>query len=362
MEAYEREVIVAKLLAGITFFMFEGDRYKIINPNPEQMLLSEEIAMEGCVSASYQQLLSEEEAKQFLHDKNIWTHQDEKSLEEAESTLDDLKEALFKNARNTKAARSVRAKIKGTKNAIQEGMVRKYSMATMTFEYHRTAIKRQFLSAICTYNMKGEQMYSINDFYSSDSSLAEAAFEARENDIITQEQMREVARNEPWKSYWMVSKQNLFGNPSLNLFGPSKEEAVIIPSSCLNPYQRAMVGVCKMYDNAQQHPDCPEKKIMDDDDMFDGWMIFEHRKQEKEQKKKLIDKLADKKGDELFVMAESREDAKDIMSVNDETERHRLLSRFKQIRSSKEDLQEADLLDVKMDLNKQLAEQLKGRR
>jgi hypothetical protein len=362
MEPFEREAITAKLLSGITFFKFQGKRYKIINPNPEQMSLAEELAAEGCLAVSYKQLLSEEESKEFLHDKGIWTYQDEDLLVESESALEDLKETLFKTIGNARALRSIRAKIKGTKDAIQEGMVRKYSMATMTFEYHRTAIKRQFMSAICTYNMQGDKMYSIEDFHSSESSLAEAAYEARENDIITQEQMREVSRNEPWKSYWMVSKQNLFGNPSLNLFGPSRQDAVIIPSSCLNPYQRAMVGVCKMYDNAAQHPDCPEKNIIDDDDMFDGWMIFEHRKQEKEQKRKRIDALADQKGDEIFVMSHSKKDAADIMSVNDETERQRLLQRFKQIRSTEGSTQEAELLDVKMKLNKQLAEQVKGTR
>jgi hypothetical protein len=123
-----------------------------------------------------------------------------------------------------------------------------------------------------------------------------------------------------------------------------------------------MVGVCKMYDNAAQHPDCPEKNIIDDDDMFDGWMIFEHRKQEKEQKRKRIDALADQKGDEIFVMSHSKKDAADIMSVNDETERQRLLQRFRQIRSTEGSTQEAELLDVKMKLNKQLAEQVKGTR
>ena len=362
MQSFEREAITAKLLSGITFFKFQGKRYKIINPNPDQMGLAEEIASEGCLSVSYKQLLSEEESKKFLHDKGIWTYEDEKFLEEAEKSLEDLKEALFKSIGNAKSARSIRAKIKGTKDAIQEGMGRKYSMATMTFEYHRTAIKRQFLAAICTHTMENEKVYSIDNFHSSESSLAEAAFEARENDIITQEQMREVSRNEPWKSYWMVSKQNLFGNPALNLFGPTQQDAVIIPSSCLNPYQRAMVGVCKMYDNAAQHPDCPEKSVIDDDDMFDGWMIYEHRKSEKEKKRKRIDELADQKGNEIFVMANSKEDAADIMSVNDETERQRLLQRFKQIRSSEENVQEQELFDVKMELNKQLGEQIKGRR
>ena len=68
MQSFEREAITAKLLSGITFFKFQGKRYKIINPNPDQMGLAEEIASEGCLSVSYKQLLSEEESKKFCEE------------------------------------------------------------------------------------------------------------------------------------------------------------------------------------------------------------------------------------------------------------------------------------------------------
>ena len=360
MEAHERERIVAKLLSGITFFTFKEKRYKIINPTPEQLLLAEEIALEDSLSLSFKQLLSEEEAKQYLHNKKIWTYDDEKALKAAEKNLEDLKEALYKSLYNKNAQDAVRKKIKGTKKAMTEAMGRKYSISPMTLEYHRRSIKNQFLCAVCTFDEDNKQMYNTKDFGVTDSTLMERAYEARENDVITHEDMRDVARNEPWRSYWMVSKQNLFGNPMLNLFGPTQSEAVIIPSSHLNAYQRGMVAICKMYDNAAQHPDCPDDEVIDDHDMFDGWMIFENRKSEKDKKKKRLDEIADQKGDELFFMAETKQEAREIHGVNDETEKMRLERRFDQIRRSEGVLDETDLVDVKMSLRNQMMEQVKG--
>ena len=363
MEDHERSRIAAKLLSGITFFTFEKKRYKIINPTPEQLLLSEEIALEHSIRASFKQLLSEEEAKEHLNEKGIWTHQDENNMKESDKALEDLKELLYKKRGEDRTVAAIRRKIKGTRQAIHEAMLRKYSMNPMTWEYHHRAVRNEFLAAVCTFDEDNNRMYHEKDFGSADSTLMEVAYEAREMDGITQEQMREVSRNEPWQSYWMVSKQNLFGNPMLNMFGPSQNEAVIIPSSHLNAYQRAMVGICKMYDNAAQHPDCPEQSVMDDDDMFDGWMIFENRKREKEQNKKRIDELADKKGDEIFVMARSGEDAHDIFSVNEETDKHRLKSRFQQAHHAGEKgMKESELVDVKQALHKQMVEQVKGQR
>ena len=146
----------------------------------------------------------------------------------------------------------------------------------------------------------------------------------------------------------------------LNLFGPTQDQAVIIPSSHLNQFQRGMVAICKMYDNAAQHPDCPDDEVIDDDDMFDGWMIFENRKREKEKKKKRIDEIADQKGDELFVVAETHAEGQEIYSVNDDNEKMRLKGRFNQIRSSEAPIDEADLIDVKLDLRRQMIEQTKG--
>jgi hypothetical protein len=361
MEQHEREHLVAKLLSGATFFKIGRSRYKIINPNPDQVLLSEEIAEESVREASFKQLLTDEEAAEFLNKKEIWTYENEESFKDSEKLIDDMKVELFQTVFDKKASDSIRRKLQGVRKAMEDGLSKKYSIAPMTLEWYRRSVKDQFLVAVCTYDMEGNRVYTENSYFNSDSQIMEKAYSARNKDSITQAQMRELARTEPWRSYWVVSKQNVFGSPSANFFGPRSEEAVIIPSSHLNQYQRAMVSVCKMYDNAQQHPDCPDESVIKDDDCFDGWMIHESRKREKEQKKKRIDELADKKGDELFVMANDEGDARDVFAVNDQGENMRLKQRFKQIRSRGE-VDESELFDVKMDLNRQAASQSRDRR
>ena len=361
MEQYEKERLVAKLLSGSTFFKIGRSRYKIINPNPDQILLSEEIAYEAVLEASFKQLLTDQEAADYLHNKGIWTYENEEAFKESEKTIDDMKVELFETVFDKKAADSIRRKLAGIRKAMNDGLAKKYSIAPMTLEWYRKSVKDQFLAAVCTYDMEGNRIYTENSYFNSDSHIMERAYAARQVDGIDQTQMRELARTDPWRSYWLVSKQNVFGNPSANFFGPRNEEAVVIPSSHLNQYQRAMVSVCKMYDNAQQHPDCPDENVINDDDCFDGWMIYESRKREKEQKKKRIDALADKEGDELFIMANNVNEAKEIFDVNDKGENLRLGQRIKQIRRQGE-VKEADLLDVKMDLNRQAAAQARDRR
>tara|TARA_Y100000310_G_scaffold304680_1_gene344084 strand:+ start:8168 stop:9259 length:1092 start_codon:yes stop_codon:yes gene_type:complete len=360
MEHYEREILVAKLLSGATFFRVGKNRYKIINPNPDQRLLGEEIASEAVLEASFKQLLSDEEAEDYLHEKGIWTHENEQAFKESEKLIEDMKVELFQTVFNKKAADSIRRKLSGVRDALGKGLLKKYSIAPMTLEFYRRTTRDQFLVAICTYDMEGNRAYTENTYFNADSTIMEKAYTAREADGIGQSEMRELARTEPWRGYWAVSKQNVFGSPSANFFGPRNEEAVIIPSSHLNQYQRAMVSVCKMYDNAFQHPDCPNETVIEDDDCFDGWMIHEGRKREKEQKKKRIDEAVGQKGDEIFVMSD-KDEAKEIFDVNDEGDNMRLRQRFKQIH--KEGIvDETKLFDVKMDLNRQAHEQARDRR
>ena len=113
MEQYEKERLVAKLLSGSTFFKIGRSRYKIINPNPDQMLLAEEIAYEAVLEASFKQLLTDQEAADYLHDKAIWTYENEEAFKESEKNIEDMKVELFETVFNKKAADSIRRKLAG---------------------------------------------------------------------------------------------------------------------------------------------------------------------------------------------------------------------------------------------------------
>ena len=60
----------------------------------------------------------------------------------------------------------------------------------------------------------------------------------------------------------------------------------------------------KLYDGAYEHPECPEDSVIQDDDMFDGWMIFQRRKREKSKTAKQVDSVIGAKqreAEELFI-------------------------------------------------------------
>ena len=161
--------------------------------------------------------------------------------------------------------------------------------------------------------------------------------------------LREIVRTDPWRSYWGSA-------PKHNIFGSTSKE--------LNLIQRSAVLFAKMYENVYQNPDCPPDDVFEDDDMFDGWMIKERIKREKDKDKKAVDNMAgNAKGGEVFLVAENRSDADKIFAVNAQTERMKIRGREQELNAQRGDFKlEKDLRDVKMDLRNQLHSKLKDKR
>lgn len=73
-----------------------------------------------------------------------------------------------------------------------------------------------------------------------------------------------------------------------------------------------------MYDSVYEHPECPNDKVIDDDDMLDGWMISQRRKIDKAKKQTTIDSLNPnlKKANEVFLFGQSQNEVEEILSLN----------------------------------------------
>ena len=153
---------------------------------------------------------------------------------------------------------------------------------------------------------------------------------------ITTEQYRELARTEPWRSRWMMLKPKPFGNR-------------------VTDEQRHLTIYSRMYDNAYKNTDCPSDKVIDDDDMFDGWMITESRKNERE---KQVNRANEKLGgrhassQEVFIMADSKQDIEDVESLNDFQSKMVKKQRAGFIKQ-KGEVAVSDLPDQRMEINRQ---------
>ena len=130
--------------------------------------------------------------------------------------------------------------------------------------------------------------------------------------------------------------------------------------------QKTLVVLTKMYDSAYQHPECPPDSVFEDDDMFDGWMILQRRENEKTKNKNRTEKLLDgkklNKAGEIFLVANSKEEAQNIYSLNDNNSRHIIKERENIIKNTSETIDVGQLPDVQRDLTMQTNQQFKNRK
>ena len=111
------------------------------------------------------------------------------------------------------------------------------------------------------------------------------------------------------------------------------------------------------------HPRFVVNKIIEDDDMLDGWMIFQKKKREKDKKQEQFlganGKM--KNASEIFMMAKGREEAEEILDLNSDDNRSLIKNKINYI-NQKGYVEEKDLPDVQVALQQQISELNKRRK
>jgi len=91
----------------------------------------------------------------------------------------------------------------------------------------------------------------------------------------------------------------------------------------------------RMYDNVHESPDCPSEEVINDDDMLDGWFSIQASKRKDAiMESELESKLSNSKianSQEIFLMADSKQDAENINQMNTHQARMIKKQRFNQL-------------------------------
>ena len=165
--------------------------------------------------------------------------------------------------------------------------------------------------------------------------------------MITTEEFKLLARSSLWRGYWNAGKNNIFEKPI----------------SLLTDEQKALLNISRMYDNIYEHPECPDDKVIEDDDMLDGWMIFQKKKREKDKKQEQFfganNKM--KNASEIFMMAKGRQEAEEILDLNSDENKALIKNKMNYI-NQKGYVEEKDLPDVQVALKQQINDLNKRRK
>jgi len=343
---HQKATIAEKILSGVVFFRTRKTVYKIITPTRETRGLADFLAQEASEDLNFSQLITKEELKKVLNDKGVWTYEDDSKLKISEDAIEDIQVSIYKNFFNSKAKDSLKRRLVGLRKAISQANEKKTSLENVTLEAYFDFIKDRFIVGMSLYDINNSKIYDAENFFKQDSLMLDKAYDAWITEYAMFPYLREVARTNPWKSYWDSCQNN-------SVFGSS--------TSDLNIFQRNIILFSKMYDNARQSQETPPDEVFEDDDAFDGWMAVQRKSAEKSRAKNTADKISGQKGDEIF-MVTGKEDKDKIFNLNDHNERMTIRNKLSEVQAAKgEEIQESQLSDVQMRLQKELAEMVTNR-
>lgn len=347
MENDERELRVYSIVTGKTYVSFRNHEYHTVINTSEDKYRAALLYQQMIEDLKYEPIMSWEEAQKVSNRLGIWTTENESGLESFNKMLEDLKLQLYRSRLLPDRLKSFKSQIEKVKHGIEKSTNNKYKLYHATKEYYASVVKKQYLVALSIRDEDDRPVYTHKNFWISDNTLIDIFINQMFINQTSFPAMRELARNDPWRSMWISQKGQAFG----------------IPSTCWTEEQRALASYSRMYDNVYESLECPEDNVIEDDDMLDGWFIHQRKEREKHKQEKMSADMfkGQKNGNqELFLMANSKESAQSIYNMNDERGKSIVKNREQQIKS-KGHVEHSELADVQLDLKMQANQELRDK-
>lgn len=339
---------ISRVLSGYYIFIYNNTKYKLIYPDTNIKYEAELYANEEFENNKFNDWITEENILDYLVNVGLWTYGGDDNLKKIEDQIENLKVDLYKNFLNPTKLKSIKRTLANTKASYNKSYSIRHSLDAYTINGYIQLLKNNYILVNSIFDSNNNKIFPCYD--QTDYRLLNEMSTTVTDNIIEISVFRELARSDMWKNYWSANKDNLFDRSAINW----------------TDEQRTLVILTKMYDAAMEHPECPPDSVLEDDDMFDGWMIVQRKENEKLRNKNRTEKLLEgkklDKAGEIFVMAKSKEEASNIFDLNDPNSRNIIKERQSIIINSNKDINEAELPDVKRNLVMQSNQQFKNSR
>jgi len=332
MELYEREYFVARILSGyLRYNINEELVLKIYSPSVDQLYEAQEIFQEARKEARVEGIMTSEELFASMIEREAWTEEDEMLLKKLPEDLESFKEQLYNNRYKFSQTEQIRKYIDKAKSEYIKLLTKRYNYDYCTCEGYAIFCKGHWIIENCTFYENGE----LYDWNHIDSSTLLKFYKSKE---IVEETYREIARNEPFRTKWAL------GGSAQGVFGVCTKD--------ITSEQQSISMYSRMYDNVRESMEAPEESVIEDDDMLDGWFVVQRKKREAEKKKSQMNSVGHEGAQDVFLMADGKEDIARIQDMNDmrgkvvSEQRHRVIEKEGVIKHE-------DLPDVRRDINMQ---------
>ena len=342
MEFYERDFFVARLLVGYMKMDFKKIMLYVHPPTVDINYESQEIFKDAFDKAFMSGVFTRKEFYDYRIENDLWSKTEEEELTRLDTKIDAVKLDIYNNYINPVKRESYRSILKEEEDKKLNLFIKQHSYDHIDCEGVATYARLNWLIQNTT-KLKDGSLYNFEEI-----DVA-TVMQRWQSDLLKDSQSREIARTEPWKSNWSCSKQ-------LNVLFRATSPAE------LNPEQKTVLAYSQMYDNINEASETPTNAIIEDDDALDGWLIKQRKASEQRRKETSTgDVLSQHSGaDEVYIYSEGKEEAAAIYDLNDPDARYAIAQREEQLKRDGE-LDYTQFQDVKMRLNEELNEMMKGK-
>jgi hypothetical protein len=345
MEAYKRDFLISRIITGRTIFKKGNLVLHIDEVGTEEEFDLNQHYVDVYEEAKDFGLYTSEEILKIMSDDGLWTEDEEELLNKLSKNIENHKVAMFNSKFSSINREIIRKRLRADEERLSSLGSKKNIYQHITCEGYASFSKFLHFMEISARHPDKTLYKEETGSASYIEILASYQDQMLEDGII-----RELSKVDSWKQVWAVSREanRWFDKESTNL---TREQTSIVLWS-------------KTYDSAHESPDCPSEQVLEDDDLFDGWMIQQRREREKSTNSQMAeDTITNSKisnSQDIFIPVQGVEDIEAIESLNDPAAHIARNSRMNQLQNSESGrVQHGQLTDVKLDKLSQMNESLR---
>jgi len=337
------EQLVHRILSGKRIFKHDCRLYELHNPSLD-LKIEGDIIYEKIYEANlYNGFILEEDRNNFLIANQIVGSFHQDNIKNEEKKLEKAKIELYKNYFDLNKRRQNQTKIKSVKSSLVKLNTQTHSIDFLILENYATNARNEFILCKTLFDYRTKKI--IFEYPDVDYVLMNDLSTAIAYSSIDMAKFKEIARSSYWKNYYNHNKNNLLP----------------YSASEYSEEQIALIGVSEMYSKIQEHPDCPNEEILNDDDALDGWMLLQQQENTRQKQQKGVSHMMSgkaNKSQEVFLMSNgNQEQVKTILDLNSEEGLDKIKTRLDAVQdSTTKRVQDSLLPDVRVELRNKIQE------
>ncbi len=338
MPLNQKSLIINKIILGEIHFEIQGNKYIQKPPTRLTLYNAELVYQEAIEEYKFLGLLSQKETKPILIKYGLWSNDADMILVESEKNIKTACVDLYRAAFDFKKQKDIRRRLQSLRKRVSDLNVKLHHLDYATMESIAMMHRTNHIVANTVFDSAGNLIDPDN--YSLITEIVNQINQAS----LSIDDFKVIARTDPWRSMWSVDRANVFGKSVCDL----TEE------------QRTLITLSKFYDSIYEHPDCPDTSVIEDNDMLDGWLILQEREREESVKKKhadnvlgLTERTKNAMSNDVMVVANSKEEARQINDLNDVNAKMIKAERMGVIKKQGE-VEDGQFRDIKLEAIRQM--------